>query len=128
MAVIDPERLDVVTQRLRAAAATEDLSPRRAAMKDLADMNRVSRKLKDHMMVATMTPEQSEVFTAALAAIEKADDDMTAWMGAYEDPEGQEPAAAIQYLQAEKQKMEKNHADIRAATEAGRKLLPEEGK
>ena len=33
--------------------------------------------------------------TAALAAIEKADDDMTAWMGAYEDPEGQEPAAAI---------------------------------
>jgi hypothetical protein len=98
------------------------------AMKDLADMNRVSRKLKDHMMVATMTPEQSEVFTAALAAIEKADDDMTAWMGAYEDPEGQEPAAAIQYLQAEKQNMEKNHADIRAATEAGRKLLPEEGK
>ncbi len=98
------------------------------AMKDLADMNRVSRQLKDYLTVATMTPEQSEQFTATLAAIEKADDDMTAWMGSYEDPKGQEPAAAIQYLQEQKQKMEKNRDDIRAAIAAGKKLLPQPGQ
>ena len=98
------------------------------AMKDLADMNRTSRKLKEHLTVAVMTPEQSEQFTAALAAIEKADDEMTAWMSSYEDPEGATPAEAIRYLQEQKQKMEKNRDDIRAALAAGKKLLPQEGK
>ena len=110
------------------ALKKETMAVHDEAMKDMADMNRVSRKLKDYMTVATMTPEQSEQFTAALAAIEKADDDMTAWMGSYEDPEGQEPAAAMQYLQEQKQKMEKNRADIRAALEAGKKLLPQPGQ
>ena len=96
------------------------------AMKDMADMNRVSRKLKDFMIVATMTPEQSEQFTAALAAIEKADDDMSAWMSAYEDPKDMSPADAVRYLQDQKQKIEKNRDDIRAALEAGKKLLPQE--
>lgn len=98
------------------------------AMKDLAEMNRVSRKLKDFMMVATMTPEQSEQFTSTLSAIDKADDDMTAWMSAYEDPEGMPPAEAIHYLQEQKQKMEKNRDDIRAALAAGKKLLPSPGQ
>lgn len=98
------------------------------AMKDLADMNRVSRKLKDYMVVALMTPEQSEQFTATLAAIEKADDDMTAWMTAYEDPKGMQPAEAIRYLEEQKQKITKNRDDIRAALEAGKKLLPQEGQ
>lgn len=93
------------------------------AMKDLADMNRTSRKIRDFMMVATMTPEQSERYTAALAAIEKADDDMTAWMSAYEDPKDAKPEEAIRYLQEQKQKMEKNRDDIRAALTAGKKLL-----
>lgn len=98
------------------------------AMKDLAEMNRVSRKLKDFLTTATMTPEQSAEFTASLAAIEKADNDMTAWMSTYEDPEGVPPAEAIRYLQEQKQKMEKNRDDIRAALEAGKKLLPQEGQ
>ena len=93
------------------------------AMKDLADMNRTSRKIKDFMMVATMTPEQSEHYTAALTAIEKADDDMTAWMSAYEEPKDAKPEEAIRYLQEQKQKMEKNRDDIRAALTAGKKLL-----
>lgn len=98
------------------------------AMKDLAEMNRVSRKLKDFLATATMTPEQSEKYTAALAAIEKADDDMTAWMSAYEDPKDMPPAEAIRYLQEQKQKMEKNRDDIRAALETGKKLLPQPGQ
>ena len=98
------------------------------AMKDLADMNRVSRKLKEFLTTATMTPEQSEKFTAALTAIEKADEDMTAWMSAYEDPKGVPPAEAIRYLQEQKQKIEKNRDDIRAALAAGKKLLPQPGQ
>lgn len=98
------------------------------AMKDIATMNRVSRKLKEFMTVATMTPEQSEQFTAALAAIEKADDGMTDWMSAYEDPKGMQPAEAIRYLEEQKQKITKNRDDIRAALEAGQKLLPQEGQ
>ncbi|MBX2892276.1 MAG: hypothetical protein KF734_15215 [Saprospiraceae bacterium] len=93
------------------------------AMKDLARMNRVSRKLKDFMISATMTPEQSQVFTSTLVAIEKADDDMTAWMSAYRDPKGKPPAEAIQYLQEQKSKIEKNRDDIRAALTAGEALL-----
>ncbi|GAB4500244.1 MAG: hypothetical protein OHK0019_38370 [Saprospiraceae bacterium] len=96
------------------------------AMKDLAEMNRTSRKLKEFLTVATMTPEQSEQFTSVLAAIEKADDDMTAWMRDYEDPKDMSSAEAIHYLQEQKQKIEKNRDDIRAALEAGKKLLPQE--
>ena len=59
----DPERLDVVTQRLRAAAATEDLSPRRAAMKELAD---AARSLVDRL-VATDAPD--DVIAAATAEV-----------------------------------------------------------
>lgn len=95
------------------------------AMKDLAEMNRTSRKLKEFLTVATMTPEQSQQFTSVLAAIEKADDDMTAWMSAYEDPTDMSSAEATRYLQEQKQKMEKNRDDIRAALEAGKKLLPQ---
>jgi hypothetical protein len=93
------------------------------AMKDLASMNRMSRKLKDFMVVATMTPEQSQVFTKTLVAIEKADDDMSAWMSAYRDPKGVPAADAILYLQDQKSKIEKNRDDIRSALKAGEELL-----
>jgi hypothetical protein len=93
------------------------------AMKDLADMNRVSRKLKDVLISATMTPAQSEKYTAALAAIEKADEDMSNWMRDYEEPKGAPAAETIRYLEDQKQKISKNRDDIRAAMEAGKKLL-----
>jgi len=94
------------------------------AMKDLAEMNRTKRQLKDFMTVATMTPEQSAQFTGALAAIEKADEDMMTWMQEYADPDEMPAADAIKYLQEQKTKIEKNRDDIRAALEAGKKLLP----
>ena len=58
----DPERLDMVTKRLRAASVS-DLSPRRAALKELAD---ASRDLIDRL-VATDAPD--EVIAAATAEV-----------------------------------------------------------
>ncbi len=93
------------------------------AMKDLAEMNRVSRQIKEFMISAIMTPEQSAQYTTVLTAIDKADEDMTNWMRDYEDPKGVAAAEAIKYLEEQKQKIAKNRDDIRAALEAGKKLL-----
>ncbi len=64
----DPARLDVVTRRLKAAAAAldTDLSPRRAAMKELAD---ATRELVDRL-VATDAPD--DVIRAATAEVASA--------------------------------------------------------
>lgn len=53
MSGADPERLDLVTKRLRAAAAGGPLSPRREALKELAD---AARDLVDRL-VATDAPD-----------------------------------------------------------------------
>lgn len=59
----DPERLHVVTKRLNAAAHDEELSPRRTALKELAD---ATRQLVDRL-VATDAPD--EVILAATAEV-----------------------------------------------------------
>lgn len=61
----DPERLAMVTKRLRAAAAG-DLSPRRAALKELAD---AARDLVDRL-VATDAPD--DVIASATAEVASA--------------------------------------------------------
>lgn len=104
----------------------ETMSVHDEAMKDLAEMNRVSRKLKEFLIVATMTSEQSARFTEALVAIDKADAGMSAWMSEYKDPDDKPADEAIRYLQDQKQKIEKNRDDIRAALGEGKKLLPQE--
>lgn len=95
------------------------------AMKDLADMNRVARALKDTLRVSTMTPEQSAVFTEALTGMGKAEDDMMAWMKNFKSPDGLPSSEALQYLKDQKALIEQNRADIRAAMEAGKKLQGE---
>ncbi|WP_426572391.1 PaaI family thioesterase [Aquihabitans sp. McL0605] len=62
----DPEHLDAVTRRLRAAAVQTDLSPRREALKDLAD---ATRDLVDRL-VATDAPD--DVIIAATAEVASA--------------------------------------------------------
>ena len=62
----DPARLDVVTKRLRAAAATEELSPRRAALRALADATRL---LTDRLVA---TDAEDDVIIAATAEVEAA--------------------------------------------------------
>lgn len=59
----DPERLEMVTKRLRSAADTRPLSPRRAALKELADQ---ARLLVDRL-VATDAPD--DVVAAATADV-----------------------------------------------------------
>ncbi len=108
------------------ALKQETMAVHDEAMKDLAEMNRVSRKLKEFQIVATMTPEQSARFTEVLVAIDRADAGMSAWMGEYKDPEGKPADEAILYLQDQKQKIEKNRDDIRAALNEGKKLLPQQ--
>lgn len=97
-----------------------------AAMKDLAEMNRVTRALKDFMISATMTPEQSQKFTDVLATMGNAENDMMDWMKNYKSPEGVPTEEALKYLQEQKKMIENNQVDIRAATEAGKKLLPQQ--
>ncbi len=64
---VAPERMDVVTKRLR-AASHGDLSPRRTALKDLADTTRL---LIDRL-VATDAPD--DVIAAATAEVASAAD------------------------------------------------------
>lgn len=59
----DPERLELVTQRIRAAAEQAPLAPRRAALKSLADATRL---LTDRL-VATDAPD--DVVVAATAEV-----------------------------------------------------------
>ena len=97
-----------------------------AAMKDMSDMNRVARKLKDVMMAATMTPEQSAAYTDVLTTIGNAENNMMAWMAGYKAPTDKPAAEALKYLAEQKALIEKNQAEIKATTEAGKKLLPTE--
>ena len=92
------------------------------AMKDIADMNRVARELKQTMTAAMMNPEQSAAYSEALTAIGKAENEMMDWMKNYKSPEEMPSADALKYIQEQKTLIEKNRADIRAALEAGKKL------
>ena len=62
----DPTRLKMVTKRLQASSSDRELSPRRAAMRDLADATRL---LVDRL-VATDAPE--DVIAAATAEVSAA--------------------------------------------------------
>ena len=92
------------------------------AMKDLADMNRVARELKQTMMAAMMNPEQSAAYTEALTAMGKAENNMMDWMKNYKSPDAMPAADALKYLQDQKALIEQNRVDIKAAMEAGTKL------
>jgi len=102
---------------------TEDLHD--VAMKDMAEMNRVARQIKEFMISASMTPEQSATYTETLTTIGNAENDMMAWMANYKAPTDMPAAEAIKYLENQKNLLEQNHLAIQAATELGKKLLPE---
>ena len=94
------------------------------AMKDLAEMNRVAREIKEFMISATMTPDQSAVYTETLTQIGQAENDMMTWMKDFKAPEATAPPKeAMEYLSKQKELIQKNQADIKAAAEAGKKLL-----
>ncbi len=92
------------------------------AMKDMADMNRVARELKQTMIAAMMTPEQNAVYTDVLDKMGNAENGMMDWMKNYKSPDDMSSADALKYIQEQKTLIEKNRVDIKAALEAGMKL------
>lgn len=95
-----------------------------SAMNDLAAMNKVSLDLKAFMATALMTPELSAKYTKVLTDMEKADSDMMEWMSKYEPVKDKPAQEALAYLKEQKAAITQNRDEIRAATEAGKKLLP----
>ncbi len=93
------------------------------AMAEMAEMNRVGRDMKDFMKRARMTQEGMKRWQQVLTDIEKAEEGMMNWMAGYKAPAGQPEADALKYLQEQKERIDKNQADIRAATAAGKALL-----
>ena len=102
---------------------TEDFHD--AAMKDMAEMNRVAREIKEFMISASMTAEQSATYTETLTTMGNAENEMMAWMANYKAPTDMPAAEALKYLETQKNLIEQNHIAIQAATESGKKLLPE---
>ena len=65
------------------------------AMKDIAELNRTKRAVDNAMDKLDSTAvERRTALLEALTALEKADEDMMAWMAQYEAPSNQ-PAATI---------------------------------
>jgi DNA-binding ferritin-like protein (Dps family) len=94
------------------------------AMKDMAEMNRSAREIKEFMFSATMTPEQNAAYTETLAKMGQAENDMMDWMKGFKAPAKDAPAKeSMDYLTQQKERIQKNHADIKAAIEAGKNLL-----
>ncbi|MFN5365390.1 MAG: hypothetical protein ACK5CH_08250 [Bacteroidota bacterium] len=93
-----------------------------AAMKDLADMNRVARAMKGMMISdSTMSAEKKAEFEQSLIAIGEAENNMTNWMMSYKVPET--PNEAVQFLEEKKTTILANQQEIKTAMENGKKLL-----
>lgn len=96
------------------------------AMKEMADMERTGRALKQLQASTDTLPAsqpQRDAIVQALTLIEKADADMMNWMQTYSAPDDKPVEEAVAYLNDQKQKIEKNISDIRAANAAGKQLL-----
>jgi hypothetical protein len=94
-------------------------------MKEMTDMDRVSRSLKTKLAkmdsLHTTGPER-DTLVKTLADMQAAEDHMMTWMEAYNPPEGKAEADALHYLEDQKVKIEKNHQEIVAALNRGKKL------
>lgn len=97
------------------------------AMGAMAEMSRTGRALKIHLVRLDSLPNQGgaarDSVAQALAAIEKADEDMMGWMQQYSAPTDKSVSEATAYLNDQKQKIEQNFSDIKAATAQGKQLL-----
>jgi len=93
-----------------------------AAMKDLADMNRVARAMKQLMLSdSTMSDEKKTEFERSLKAIGDAENNMTNWMMGYKIPE--DAGEAVKFLEEQKSAILANRQEIKTAMENGKKLL-----
>jgi hypothetical protein len=97
------------------------------AMKEMAEMNRIARNLKNDPVlkndVKTKNTRKDSILSV-LHQIELAEADMMTWMTNYKEPDSKmEKNAAITYLYDQKSKMVKNQQDIHNAVLAGKMLL-----
>jgi hypothetical protein len=95
------------------------------AMKDMAEMNRLAREIKQKIVADSLTSDEAAPFTAALANIGNAENNMMAWMADYKAPSDKPASEAVLYLQEQKKLIEKNYTEIKEATIAAKKLLPQ---
>jgi hypothetical protein len=94
------------------------------AMRDLADMNRVKRKLKAEVAELAGVSPRRDTLLSVLSQMETADADMMHWMAEYRPPAENEPAdKALAYLKIEKEKISANGKMIREALATGQKIL-----
>ena len=93
------------------------------AMRDLADMNRVKRKLKAELAQMDDSSPRRDTLLSVLSQMETADADMMRWMAEYRPPAEHEPLEkALAYLKIEKEKISANGKMIREALETGQKI------
>jgi hypothetical protein len=91
-------------------------------MKDLADMNRVARAMKETVSAdSTMSAEKKAEFEQSLKAIGDAENNMTNWMMGYKIPE--DAGEAVKFLEEQKSAILANQQEIKTAMENGKKLL-----
>lgn len=97
------------------------------AMEAMAEMSRTGRALKIHLSRLDSLPNKGgaarDSVAQALTAIEKADEDMMGWMQQYSAPTDKSVPEATAYLNDQKQKIEQNYSDIKAAIAQGKQLL-----
>lgn len=101
---------------------TETMRIHDEAMKDMADMNRVGRALKKELGSLDSLAPRRDVIRQVLGQMKKAEEDMYDWMRNYTPPENEPVEKAKRYLENQKQKIEQNQRDMKAALEAGRSL------
>lgn len=101
---------------------TETMRIHDEAMKDMAAMNRVGRALKKEMESLDTLAPRRDTIRQVLGQMKKAEEDMYAWMRNYTPPENKPADEAKGYLEDQKQKIEQNQRDMKAALEAGQRM------
>ncbi len=93
-----------------------------SAMVDMGAMNRVGRALKRELVALDSLAPRADSIRTVLRDIKHAEDGMFTWMRSYEPPKNLPAEEALRYLEGQHAAISQNQQDIRAATEAGKKL------
>lgn len=93
------------------------------AMKEMAEMNRIGRMLRRDLTAADSLSGRADSVRAVLQRMNTAEEDMYEWMRQYAPPDNLPPAEAKTYLEGQHRAISQNQSDIRAARDAGKRLL-----
>jgi hypothetical protein len=93
-----------------------------AAMRDLAEMNRIGRQFKKTVTELDSLAPRADSIRTLLRQMKQAETDMYTWMREYKAPSEPLDEAGKMYLEGQKSKISKNYSDIQAALNAGLQL------